>query len=62
MLSLYAQTFMIATRTDQPQHPDAVPGSIRGRTSPAGPAPADLPRHDLPYPRLSACPGRHDPL
>ena len=45
MLSLYAQSFMIATRTDQSQRADAVPG----QPSRGGARPAATSRRELPH-------------
>ncbi len=49
MLSLYAQSFMIATRTDQSQRADAVPG----QPSRGGARPAATSRRELPHLRIA---------
>lgn len=52
MLHLYAQTFMIATRTEPPQRPDVKPAP--------GPRPAPWPGRELPHLRsVRDCTGRH---
>lgn len=58
MLSVYAQTFMIATRTDRIRQPDTAPGGGPARPSRNGLRPAAA------LPRLKPVerPARRDPL
>jgi hypothetical protein len=62
MLQLYAQSFMIATRLDQPRHPDIAPDSGRRHALGHGPGAAGRRGGDLP--RLGVVRGRalRDPL
>lgn len=53
MLNLYAQSFMIATRTDQPPRPEFAPAGTHRKMLRGGPRPAGRPDRELPHLRVA---------